>query len=378
MPIPKDQWPMDTIEIKSTPSHYSVARGRRPVNHFQIEPAVNFRNNNGSGFHACRPRKGVCKIAILPRAFGIARRIQRRGNICESKPVKNSLDANSRQIDPRTALRFSGQIHNAVDMPRSQLLAAASEFGKNPANQAASQSHRRRSEWWDGRRCELLPCAVVCGDQLRPWRQKILDAQGNRGRRFACGQGVESFVFERPPEGFVFARVHRQTRQARHHSGIKIAKEKWNELVANPRACAGSVLIGRIFPPGLSQIGKKLAQFLAPHFQQRTNSQPGDWIDSRQARQAGAAQQMRQDSFGLVVRRVGHGDAIQAACFGHGSEKLIAQSPRGVFHVPAVKARFAGHIGAAGFKFQMEFLRQRFHEAFVFVCFRSPQLMVEM
>ena len=140
MPIPKDQRPSNTVEIKSTPSHYSVARGRRPVNHFQIEPAVNFRNNNGSGFHACGPRKGVCKIAILARAFGIARIIHRRRNIRETKPVKNSLDANSRQIDPRAALRFCGQIHNAVDVPRSQLLAAASEFGKNPAHQTAGQA----------------------------------------------------------------------------------------------------------------------------------------------------------------------------------------------------------------------------------------------
>jgi hypothetical protein len=55
MPIPKNQWPLDTVEIKGTPSHYSVALGRRPVNHFQIEPAVNFRNNNGSGFPAPWP-----------------------------------------------------------------------------------------------------------------------------------------------------------------------------------------------------------------------------------------------------------------------------------------------------------------------------------
>ena len=73
-----------------------------------------------------------------------------------------------------------------------------------------------------------------------------------------------------------------------------------------------------------------------------------------------------------------HRDAIQAARFGHGGKKLIAQSPRCVLHIPAVKSRFPGNIGAAGFKFQMEFLRQRFHEAFVFVRFRSSQLMVEM
>ena len=206
-PIPKDQWPMDTVEIKGTPSHYSVALGRRPVNHFQIEPAVNFRNNNGGGFHACRPRNSVCKIAILARVFAVLQRIQRRRNIRETKPVKNSLDANSGQIDLRAALRFRGQIHNAIDMPRSQLLAAASEIRKNPAHQAASQSHGWRNDWRDRSRC-----GAAHGAQLRQWRQKILDAQGNRSRRFAGGQGMESFVFERPPECFVFARVHRKTR----------------------------------------------------------------------------------------------------------------------------------------------------------------------
>jgi len=137
MPIPKDQWPSDTVEIKSTPAHYSVALGRRPVNHFQIEPAVNFRNNNGSGFQATWPRNGVSKIAISARFFDVLRGIQRCGNIRETKPVKNSLDANSWEINPRAALRIRGQIHHAIDMPRSQLLAAASDFGKNPPYQAA-------------------------------------------------------------------------------------------------------------------------------------------------------------------------------------------------------------------------------------------------
>ena len=40
---------MDTIEIKGTPAPYSVALGRRPVNHFQVDPAVNFRNHNARG-----------------------------------------------------------------------------------------------------------------------------------------------------------------------------------------------------------------------------------------------------------------------------------------------------------------------------------------
>src|ERR1700674_5896254 len=94
-PIPKDQWPLDTVEIKGAPTHYSVARGRRPVNHFQIEPAVNFRNNNGSGFQPPWPRNGVSKIAISAGRFTNLRGIRRCGNICEKKPVKNSFDANT-------------------------------------------------------------------------------------------------------------------------------------------------------------------------------------------------------------------------------------------------------------------------------------------
>jgi hypothetical protein len=141
-PIPKDQWPLETVEIEGTPAHYSVARGRRPVNHFQIEPAVNFRNNNGRGFQAPWPRNGVSKIVISARRFSVLRGIQRSENIRETKPFKNSFDTNAWEINPRAALRFRGQIDHAIDMPRSQLLAAASEFSKNPPHEAPGESHR--------------------------------------------------------------------------------------------------------------------------------------------------------------------------------------------------------------------------------------------
>ena len=135
-PIPQDQWPLDTVEIQGTPAHYSVAPGWGPVNHFQIEAAVNFRNNNGSQFHALWPRYGVSKIAILARFIAVLRGIQSRENARETQPVKYSFDTNSGEIDPRAALRSCGQINYVIDMPRSQLLAAPSEFCKNPPHQA--------------------------------------------------------------------------------------------------------------------------------------------------------------------------------------------------------------------------------------------------
>src|SRR5271169_4734394 len=89
-PIPEDQGPLDAIEIKGTPTHYSVALGWRPVNHFQIEPAVNFRNNNGSGFQAPWSRKGVSKIAIWISFLAVSRGTESAKNTRETKPVKNS------------------------------------------------------------------------------------------------------------------------------------------------------------------------------------------------------------------------------------------------------------------------------------------------
>ena len=75
---------------------------------------------------------------------------------------------------------------------------------------------------------------------------------------------------------------------------------------------------------------------------------------------------------------MGHGDALQTERFGHGGKKLVAQASRGIFHIPTVKARFAGDIGAAGFKFQMELPCECLYEAFVLIRFRSAQLVVEM
>src|SRR5579872_1548038 len=130
-PISKDQWPVDTIEIKGTPAHYSVALGCGPVNHFQVDPALNFPNHNAGRIAVFRARNGVRKVESLPDFAAVPRGILRRGNISEPQPVKNSLDTDSRKIVSGPALRFRSQIDHAVDVARSQLLAAAVQFSKN-------------------------------------------------------------------------------------------------------------------------------------------------------------------------------------------------------------------------------------------------------
>src|ERR1700685_1488747 len=97
-PIPKNQWPVNTVEVEGTPTHHSVALGRWPVNHFQTEAAVNFRNHNGNRVPAVGAQNGVRKIAIF---LGFSTTIPARSfcqNFCECKAIKNSFHANSGQI----------------------------------------------------------------------------------------------------------------------------------------------------------------------------------------------------------------------------------------------------------------------------------------
>ena len=165
-PISEDEWPLDAVEIKGTPAQYSVALGRRPVNQFLIDAALNFRNHNGRGFQPPRPRNRVSKITILPRRLTVLHDIHRGEGARETKPVKNSLDANARKVNLRAALRFRGEIENGVDMAGSQLFAAASQFGKNPPHQASRQSHG-----WRRKGCRLACRSLARGKQQGQWRQ---------------------------------------------------------------------------------------------------------------------------------------------------------------------------------------------------------------
>ena len=126
------------------------------------------------------------------------------------------------------------------------------------------------------------------------------------------------------------------------------------------------------------KVRKIIAEFVAPNIQQGANDQAGHGIDACKSRRTGAAQQMSQNRLGLVIRRMRDGHAAQATRSGGRSKKLITQTPRGVFEIPAVASRLAGHIGAVRNEFEAKLPRKPGNETFVFVRFRSAKLMVEM
>jgi len=189
---------------------------------------------------------------------------------------------------------------------------------------------------------------------------------------------VKSFVFERPPKNLIFARVRRETRETCDSRRIKITPKNWNELMANPGARPGCILVGRVLAPRLPQISEKLTQFGAPYFKKGANDSSRYRIDSRQTRKASASQQMRQDGFRLIVGGVSHCDSIQVAGHSAAREKLVTQAPGCVFKIPVLALSFASHIGPAKFTVELKFRRERFHKSLVFVRVRSPKLVVEM
>ena len=208
---------MDTIEIKGTPAHYSVARGRRPVNHFQIEPAVNFRNNNGSGFQTLPAAKRCTQNRDFAACFRrLAQNPTHAATFVKAKPVKNSLDANSRA--GRSSRRFeiswpdqSRHRHAAKSIARGCL--GVQRKSAAPGGESRAMVGKPPEEALESRRYALRSA----GMKRAQWRKKIR----RRSTEIAAGdspadQRMKSFVFERPPESFVFARVLRQARQARH------------------------------------------------------------------------------------------------------------------------------------------------------------------
>src|ERR1700752_677025 len=138
-PVPQDQWPAHTVKIKGTPPRYSVALDRRPVNQFQVEPTLNFGNDNRRGLGGTWWRNRVRETAILERLLAGS-----FGGVREHEPVENSLDANSGELNSRAALRFRGEVKDGTNMASGQLLAAASEVRKDPPYEAARGAHRRR------------------------------------------------------------------------------------------------------------------------------------------------------------------------------------------------------------------------------------------
>ena len=87
---------------------------------------------------------------------------------------------------------------------------------------------------------------------------------------------------------------------------------------------------------------------------------------------------MREHGFGLVVGRMGHGDARRAALGGEALEKSVAKAPRRILEIPAVACGSGRDILSCDDEFKLARMRQLRDESRLRVRLRAPERMIEM
>ena len=120
------------------------------------------------------------------------------------------------------------------------------------------------------------------------------------------------------------------------------------------------------------------AQFLAAHGQQRAEDLSYGGMNAAEAGEAGTAQDMCEDGFGLVVGGVGHGNARAAGGVHEGLEKGVAGAAGGVFEIGAFFFCFVCHVGGGRMKFQGMTGGQLGHELFVGIGETAAKFVIEV
>ncbi len=104
----------------------------------------------------------------------------------------------------------------------------------------------------------------------------------------------------------------------------------------------------------------------------------GDGMDSAEAGQTGAAKNVSENGFCLIVGGVGHGDLGGEAVFDQLCEEGVAGAAGGVLEVGFVAFGFRGNVRASDVKRQREVRGQVGYEFLVGVRGATPQLVIEM
>ena len=132
-----------------------------------------------------------------------------------------------------------------------------------------------------------------------------------------------------------------------HHAGRKIAFEKWQELLANPRALPAQIAIRRVFAPVLSETPQILSQVFAALAEQWPNNRAYGGMDSRKTGRTRSAKNVRQNRLGLIVRRMRDDDARGAAFLNHAVEECVPEAAASVLQIPFVGCCRSRNVFAA-------------------------------
>jgi hypothetical protein len=128
------------------------------------------------------------------------------------------------------------------------------------------------------------------------------------------------------------------------HGGLKNFFEKRQKLEANSRAHATGVAVGRVLAPSLTAKAQVRAQFVAAECQQGTKDDAGFRVNSGEPGETGAAKNVGENGFGLVIGSVGNGNFVEVSVAGEAFKEGVAGAAGGVFEVGVLEPGLGGHV----------------------------------
>ena len=120
------------------------------------------------------------------------------------------------------------------------------------------------------------------------------------------------------------------------------------------------------------------AQLSAAEFEERTDDVTGDGMNAAEAGESGAAQDVRENGFGLVVGGMGDSDFVDVALGDQFGEEAVAGAARGVFKVGFFAASFGFYVGSADMKRDLELLCELNDGAFVGIGGSAAKFVIEV
>jgi len=160
--------------------------------------------------------------------------------------------------------------------------------------------------------------------------------------------------------------------------GLKLFFQERQEPEANASTGAFGVAIGGVFAPGLAAGTEISAKIGAADFEERAKDSAGFGVNAAKAGEAGAAEDVSEDGFGLVVGGVGHGNFVEKAFGDETVEEGIAGTARGVFKIGALAFGFSGDVFAGHEELQAVFGGEPGDEFLVGFGGAAPQFVIEM
>jgi hypothetical protein len=158
--------------------------------------------------------------------------------------------------------------------------------------------------------------------------------------------------------------------------GLELGCEEREEFFAEAGAEARGVLIGGVLAPGLF-FGAEVGAEVGPtDVKQRADDGFGLGMDAAEAGEAGAAEDVGEDGFGLVVGGVGYGDAIDFFCGDEAGEKVVAGAAGGVFEIGFFAFGLGGDVEAFEMKVEMMLGGELGDEFFVGVGGAAAELVI--